>query len=196
MTRHARLALVLSSLAAGGCGPAPGDEPADANGVSKADASAPRDAGGPADAEPVRDAGPSLDAQATADVGPLPADAGAPADAGCATPADCAAAAERRASSRLDAVALDPYLLATFLAGVPKGGDLHHHLSGAIYAETYLGWGEAEGFCVNSASLSLTSSCGAGNVPIPNSEDPLYTQLVEAWSMENFQPAGITVVEP
>jgi adenosine deaminase/adenosine deaminase CECR1 len=31
---------------------------------------------------------------------------------------------------------------------MPKGGDLHHHYSGAIYAETYLDWLGKEGYCV------------------------------------------------
>lgn len=36
-------------------------------------------------------------------------------------------------------------LLMTML---PKGGDLHHHYSGAIYAETYIDWVEKQGYCV------------------------------------------------
>ncbi|MDB5806615.1 MAG: adenosine deaminase [Betaproteobacteria bacterium] len=31
---------------------------------------------------------------------------------------------------------------------LPKGGDLHHHYSGAIYAETYLDWVGQAGYCV------------------------------------------------
>ncbi len=31
---------------------------------------------------------------------------------------------------------------------LPKGGDLHHHYSGAIYAETYIDWLGKEGYCV------------------------------------------------
>jgi hypothetical protein len=27
-----------------------------------------------------------------------------------------------------------------FLRQMPKGGDLHNHLSGAIYAESYIQW--------------------------------------------------------
>ncbi|HEX7641559.1 MAG TPA: adenosine deaminase [Burkholderiaceae bacterium] len=32
--------------------------------------------------------------------------------------------------------------------GMPKGGDLHHHYSGAIYAETYVDWIGKQGYCV------------------------------------------------
>ena len=31
---------------------------------------------------------------------------------------------------------------------LPKGGDLHHHYSGAIYAETYVDWLGKQGYCV------------------------------------------------
>jgi adenosine deaminase len=36
-------------------------------------------------------------------------------------------------------------LLMTML---PKGGDLHHHYSGAIYAETYVDWMDRQGYCL------------------------------------------------
>lgn len=36
-------------------------------------------------------------------------------------------------------------LLMTML---PKGGDIHHHYTGALYAETYLDWVDKQGFCV------------------------------------------------
>jgi adenosine deaminase/adenosine deaminase CECR1 len=34
------------------------------------------------------------------------------------------------------------------LNAMPKGGDLHHHYSGAIYAETYIDWLGKQGYCV------------------------------------------------
>jgi adenosine deaminase/adenosine deaminase CECR1 len=40
-------------------------------------------------------------------------------------------------------------LLMTML---PKGGDLHHHYSGAIYAETYIEWVEKQGYCIYRAN--------------------------------------------
>ncbi|GGC69921.1 adenosine deaminase family protein [Undibacterium terreum] len=35
-----------------------------------------------------------------------------------------------------------------FVSAMPKGGDLHHHYSGAIYAETYLDWVGKRNFCI------------------------------------------------
>ncbi|UJR11814.1 hypothetical protein I4U23_015994 [Adineta vaga] len=35
-----------------------------------------------------------------------------------------------------------------FLSHMPKGGDLHHHYSGSIYAETYLTWVAKHNYCI------------------------------------------------
>ncbi|HET8707201.1 MAG TPA: hypothetical protein VFM46_12940 [Pseudomonadales bacterium] len=35
-----------------------------------------------------------------------------------------------------------------FLNQMPKGGDLHHHYSGSLYAETYLDWVEKARYCI------------------------------------------------
>ena len=42
--------------------------------------------------------------------------------------------------------------LGLFVNMLPKGGDLHHHYSGAIYAETYLDWVEAQNYCIYHAT--------------------------------------------
>ncbi|WP_157269179.1 adenosine deaminase family protein [Azohydromonas aeria] len=42
--------------------------------------------------------------------------------------------------------------LTLFTNLLPKGADLHHHYSGAIYAETYLDWAKALGWCIYRAS--------------------------------------------
>jgi hypothetical protein len=76
------------------------------------------------------------------------------------------------------------------LTQMPKGGDLHHHLSGAVYAETYLGWAATANDCLETAAgdyyLSIDTCGYSGDVPIPASTAPLYTQAVEAMSMLNF----------
>ena len=41
----------------------------------------------------------------------------------------------------------DPVKLRNFLLRMPKGGDLHNHLTGTIYAESYLGWAAEDGKC-------------------------------------------------
>jgi hypothetical protein len=106
-----------------------------------------------------------------------------------ASVAECSARGEQAATDKLASLVQggDDQALLDYLTQVPKGGDLHHHLSGAIYAETYLEWARSEGgYCITSSSLSLSSSCGSGTVAIPAATDPLYTRIVEAWSMQDF----------
>src|ERR1044071_4584421 len=83
--------------------------------------------------------GRSPDSTPTPDANERAADASLPAT--CSdTPANCAAQGEQATSDTYDGLLGDPTGLAAFLKNVPKGGDLHNHLSGAVYAETVLGW--------------------------------------------------------
>ena len=53
-------------------------------------------------------------------------------------------------------------LLLPFLADMPKGGDLHNHLSGAIYAESYLRWAAADNLCLATATMTIVGgTCDA-----------------------------------
>ena len=114
------------------------------------------------------------------------ADAGSPCTK---SPAECALEDEQAASDQLDLVKGDPVELRKFLAAVPKGGDLHNHLSGAVYAETYLDWAKTEGgYCITNSSLSLSTSCSNTSTtsPVPVPADALFMQVVRAWSMQDF----------
>lgn len=42
-----------------------------------------------------------------------------------------------------------------FLRTMPKGGDLHLHLAGSAYPETYLHWAVEDGLCIDAAALAL-----------------------------------------
>ena len=106
----------------------------------------------------------------------------------CATPVECSAAWEQAASDKLDSLAPGPAApLQAFLTAMPKGADLHNHLSGAVYAETVLGWAKADGDCVNSSSYSVVfaSGCSASTQPTPTS-GTFYDSIVRAWSMKDF----------
>ena len=54
-------------------------------------------------------------------------------------------------------VATPPRLaeLELLMTMLPKGGDLHHHYTGAIYGETYLDWVGRQGFCVHRGTLRI-----------------------------------------
>jgi len=90
--------------------------------------------------------------------------------------------------------------LYAFLASMPKGADLHMHLSGAIYAETFLAEAVQLGLCIDPAALKLTqpvspATCADGNVPAATvlKNQHLYDALVDAFSMRGFVPTpGVT----
>ncbi len=63
---------------------------------------------------------------------------------------------EARAARALDEAAkLGPAALRGFLYQMPKGADLHMHLSGAVYAETFLRDAAEDGLCVDPVGLAF-----------------------------------------
>lgn len=77
----------------------------------------------------------------------------------------------------------------------PKGADLHNHLSGAIYAESFIRWAIADGLCIDENELALKKGpCPPNLVPASavGRNRPLYDALVGAFSMKNFRPDGET----
>ena len=103
-----------------------------------------------------------------------------------------ARAAEARVSRHLESIRDDPSRLLEFLERMPKGGDLHSHLSGAVYAESFVDYAAEDGLCVDLSALSLAPSpCNtAGKVPAAQAlaDQDLRDKLVDAWSMRNFHP--------
>ena len=56
---------------------------------------------------------------------------------------------------------------------MPKGGDLHVHLSGVPYAETYLNWATEDGLCVDTVRWALTEPCTpAGDLVLASALTP------------------------
>lgn len=127
--------------------------------------------------------------------GDAASDVPAPQDVlACGDRATCEALWERNAAARLAEVVDAPVELASFLRAVPKGADLHQHLSGSVYAETMLEWGRADGNCINNTSLAAVarSQCAAaGNLPAP-AEGMLFDRVLRAWSMLDFMPGAVT----
>jgi adenosine deaminase len=116
---------------------------------------------------------------------------------------------EAAKSDKASALALE-----AFLAKMPKGGDLHMHLSGAVYAETFLKDAAADNLCVNPnpkspgfvKNVGLTNAgiakdspagpvCPEGDVAAASvfQNQKLYDALVDAFSMRGFVPsAGVS----
>jgi adenosine deaminase len=97
-----------------------------------------------------------------------------------------------------------PVALYAFFHGMPKGADLHMHLVGAVYAESFIRDAAEDNLCVNSKTLvvyktaAMTRSlppqpvCGEVGVPVANAltDQKLYDQLIDAFSMRTFVPVS------
>jgi hypothetical protein len=93
-----------------------------------------------------------------------------------------------------ESVRREPAQMRLFLREMPKGGDLHNHLSGAIYAESYLQWSAADGGCLVTATMSLAAGpCDPARGTVPTSsvieDDVLYSRAINAMSMRHWEPA-------
>jgi adenosine deaminase len=65
---------------------------------------------------------------------------------------------ELRAAKALETIRGDPLALYAFLERMPKGADLHNHLDGAVYAETFIRAGGEDRLCVDPVAKSFTKS--------------------------------------
>jgi adenosine deaminase len=99
--------------------------------------------------------------------------------------------------------------LYAFLKPFPKGADLHMHLSGAVYAETFIAEAAKEGLCVASVDHGMPAvpqghdavrfveplhdkpnDCAPGQSTAASAltDQPLYDDLVDSFSMRAFVP--------
>src|SRR5271170_8089332 len=93
-----------------------------------------------------------------------------------------------------------PVALRAFFYQMPKGADLHVHLSGAVYAESFIRAAGEDGLCVDTALLAFTRppaapdgngpACKQGEEPAVNvpKEQKLYDALIDSFSMRTFVP--------
>ncbi len=115
--------------------------------------------------------------------------------------------AEQRTAHALEIARANPLELHAFLVDMPKGADLHNHLSGAVYAESWIRAGAEDQLCVNVASLSFAkpqrgsdnapakAACEDGKVPAAQAfkDQHLYDALIDAFSMRGYVPTpGVT----
>jgi adenosine deaminase len=107
-----------------------------------------------------------------------------------------AQSSEQRTARYLESVRKRPPLLLAFLHEMPKGGDLHNHLAGSIYAEDLIDFAASDNLCVDRTSSRLIAppcdSCEPYTVKpgarCAYADHLLYDQMVDAWSMRNWQP--------
>jgi len=96
-----------------------------------------------------------------------------------------------RAAAWFEAHRDQPPALRVFLQRMPKGGDIHIHLGGAVYAESYLAWAAEEGFCVRQAGEALElQKCVAEDSTMTRlatlTDSRIYNQLIDQMSTRNL----------
>ena len=121
--------------------------------------------------------------------------ASAPASSASRTSSRAGESAAARAYEA--AVRQGPLALHSFLALFPKGADLHVHLSGAVYAETFIRDAAEDGLCVDSSALKFVKNCDGSTVPasrlagvISPADQDLYDRLIDSFSMRSFVPTA------
>jgi len=94
--------------------------------------------------------------------------------------------------------------LTMFFSQMPKGGDLHHHYSGALYAEQYVDFLDKQGLCVNKTSYRIETDAKviAAERTLPAAQrtclsskevyadDQAYRELLQRWSSKDFNNHG------
>ncbi len=107
-------------------------------------------------------------------------------------------AEQRTARAYEAALKQGPLAMQAFLAQFPKGADLHVHLSGAIYAETFIRDAAEDGKCVDTVELKFTEPpCAGSRISakrlsgnITSADQDLYDRLIDSFSMRSFVPTN------
>jgi adenosine deaminase/adenosine deaminase CECR1 len=100
--------------------------------------------------------------------------------------------------------------LTMFFSQMPKGGDLHHHYSGALYAETYVDFLDKQGYCVNKQTYRIETDKAVVDAERAKparernclssadvyADDFTYRELLQRWSSKDFHNHGALQAPP
>ncbi|MGI9284918.1 MAG: adenosine deaminase family protein [Pseudomonadales bacterium] len=100
-------------------------------------------------------------------------------------------------SKYFDSIRDNPSLLRSFLFRFPKGGDLHNHLDGAIYAENYIAWAAEDGKCVDLETNTITMPPCDADENRPAVTDIQFdadkvNRLIDAFSVRNYERRAVS----
>ncbi|MFE9820579.1 adenosine deaminase [Streptomyces sp. NPDC005791] len=96
------------------------------------------------------------------------------------------------AEVRTDAwLASHPQEAGRFFRDLPKGGDLHNHLSGAVRTEYLIQLAAEDGLCIDATMTAVAAPCATGTRPAADAltDSRFRQEIVRAWSMQDF-PQG------
>ena len=93
---------------------------------------------------------------------------------------------------QFQALRKNPLELYAFLYRMPKGGDLHNHLLGAVYAESLLQAAAEDSLCVDESNFSFAKPPESGRCQVDASraqtDNSLESSLIDSLSMRDFKP--------
>lgn len=95
---------------------------------------------------------------------------------------------------------------------LPKGGDIHHHYTGSMYAEDYLDWVAQQGYCIyrdsdpqqkqekfrieTRAQFINETNKSCLKVEAVRLDNSFYRALLATWSMQDYQHHIVAPVAP
>jgi adenosine deaminase len=86
-----------------------------------------------------------------------------------------------------------PAELYQFLLRMPKGGDLHNHVSGAVYAESYIRAAAEDGLCIDPKLYSIIARPADGTcieAARAERDNDLRNRVIDSLSMRDFPSGG------
>jgi adenosine deaminase len=101
--------------------------------------------------------------------------------------------AEAGTNALLDAIRDDPGRMDRFFTALPKGGDLHNHLSGAVTTEYLVELAAEDGLCIETATMTAAPPpCGsaARSAADARTDATFRHEILRAWSMQDFPADG------
>lgn len=103
-----------------------------------------------------------------------------------------ASASEHGTAKYFESIKKNPDKLTAFLLTMPKGGDLHMHISGSSMSENLVSYAQNDNLCINKSTYSVfaDSKCQSENLlDSAIKDEQFFNHLIDAWSMRNFQNA-------
>lgn len=104
---------------------------------------------------------------------------------------DASASREEQVAQQFEILRQNPEELRAFFLDMPKGGDIHNHLTGAVYAEDLIDQAALGDLCVSLDNYTVSANyCDTNNsVPVENAytDSKLYGHIIDAWSMRDSE---------
>lgn len=102
--------------------------------------------------------------------------------------------AQDKVSAYFESIRKNEAQLTAFFAGMPKGGDLHHHFSGSAWPDYLLAKAIKEDYWVELNSYTVATASGKTGDWKKFSEvsdlNALKTAILQQWSVKNYHPAA------